>query len=174
MILARNLFFVGCIFLFIVLMYSFIPSNKWYLHENTYSVYYPVEDFTDQLVHFFVSEPFTLKIKKVEADSEALIVDFIVSEKAPEMKIIYSDLTHLIFGGFNQFTQINDIRTRILVRNEDQERLLIGVLARRDQFKLQQVKDHWKLEKLVTFINDHFNVTYGPAWSQYNQSTPPQ
>lgn len=174
LILARNLFFVVCIFALIVLMLSFIPSNKWLLQENIYPVYFSSEDFNDQLVHFLVSEPFTLKIKKVDTDNDALIVDFIVKDSAPEIKSIYADLTHLIFDGFKQFTNINDIRTRILVRADDQERLLIGVLARRDQTKPQHVKDYWKLEKRMSYLNDHSNVTYGPAWVDYNQSLPSQ
>lgn len=168
MILARNLFFVSSIFVFILLMLSFIPSNQWFMHDKTHPVYFPTEDFGDQLVHFLVSEPFTLKIKKVDTDNEVLSVDFIINSGFPEVKTVYNDLTHLIFSGFNQFTNLDDIRTRVIVQNGDEERLLIGVLARRDQLKAQY-KDHWKLEKRISYLNDHFNVTYGPAWADYNQ-----
>lgn len=173
MILARNLFFVGGIFLFLVLMLSFLPSNTWQLHEETYPVYHPFEDYSDDLVHFLVKESFSLKIKRVEADTEALIVDFIVSESYPEMKAAYTDLKNLIVGGFNNFSSITDIRARILVKSSVDEQLLIGVIARRDQYKPQNVKEQWKLDKLIQYFDDHFMVTYGPAWSNYNFSTSP-
>lgn len=154
-------------------MLSLLPSNPWLLHKNnTFPVYLHAEDFSDQLVHFLVSEPFTLKIKKVDTDDEALAVDFIVMDTIPEVKSVYSDLTQLIFNGFSQFANLNDIRTRVLVRNDDQEHLLIGVLARRDQLTTQRLKDYGDLERLATFLNDQFNVTYGPAWAHYYQTLP--
>lgn len=154
-------------------MLSLLPSNSWFLHKNnSYPVYLPTEEFNDQLVHYLVSEPFTLKIKKVDTNDEVLTVDFIVMDTIPEAVSVYLDLTQLIFNGFNQFANLNDIRTRVLVRNGDQEHLLIGVLARRDQWTIQRLKDHGSLERLSTFLNNQFNVTYGPAWAHYFQSLP--
>lgn len=165
MILARNLFFVSGIFLFLLLMLSFLPQETWQLNEETYPVYHQLEDYSDELVHFLVKESFSLKIKKVEADTDALVVDFIITDSFSDMKAAYTDLRNLIVGAFNNFSNITDIRARILVKNSADEQLFIGILARRDQYIPQNAKEQWKLDKLISYLNDNFMVTYGPAWS---------
>ncbi len=132
--------------------------------DNAQTVYYSNEEFSDQLVNFLVNEALTLKIKRVEANTDSLIVDFIVSKSHPDEETIYTDFKKLIFEGFNQFSSLVDIRARIIVNTGNQEKLLIGVLARRDQYEPHEVKSNGSIDKVIHYINNHFRVTYGSAW----------
>lgn len=174
MIIVRNIFFVSCVFGFILLLFSFIPSKPWNVQQNSFPVYHQIDDHSDQLVSFLVTEAFSLKIKKVEADSDSLIVDFIVKDKLPTMRTVYTELANLVFKSFNSFSNYDDIRVRILVSLDNKESVLIGVLARRDQYKPEEVNEPWKLEQLVAYLKNNFQVSYGSAWLEYNQSSIPK
>lgn len=164
--MARILFFVSGFFVFILFIFLSLPSDIWNNKNDTQPVYHSLEELQDRLVHFLITENFQLQLKKVEIEHESLAVDFTITTTRPDAHSIYKDLITIIFEGFRRFESIEDIRARVLITTPNSDRLLIGVLARRDQFHSQMIKDMDKMDKAVAFIKQNFIVTYGPSWME--------
>lgn len=162
--IARSLFFASSIFVFILLLLAFLPNASWQIPDDAQAVYYTKEEFGDQLVNLLVNEALALRIKRVESDTESLIIDFIATDSRPDLETIYTDLRKIIFSGFEQLSTLIDIRARIIVNSGNEDKLLIGVLARRDQHQPHKLKGNSPIDTVVHYINHHFRVTYGSAW----------
>lgn len=170
MLMARNLFFAAVILIFLTVIFSFLPELSWQGIEDL-PVYQPMLHQSSDVVRFLTAAKFEMKIKKVEAESSMMNIDFIVTENLPEPSVVYKDLKNLIFNGFKRFSLLDDIRVRVLFRQDDEDQLLLGVIANRSGYNPKEIRDGWKMEKIMEYIDDHFQVTYGPLWKDANNSS---
>lgn len=169
MVLARNIFFICAMFTFVILLMAMLPVELWEPAPKSYPVYQPYEDFHGDIVNFMIGESFSFAIKKVQFTPETLAVDFMILDLSPHsLEKMYQDILKLIVDGFAQFSTVSDIRTRMLMQNEKGERLLIAVLALRNQYEANPIAADAPVDVIIEHLQRNFIVTYGPAWINAN------
>jgi hypothetical protein len=173
--LSKNLFFAVILFTLVAFMISFLPVSSWQGGEPDLPVFLQsMEDLENGLVHFLVTTHFDQRIKRVQLKNEELFLDFVNEGQFPEQEVVIRDLARFLSGTFDRFVDIKDIWVRVVFRDQGKERLLIGILASRDQYKKEILNQDYPYEKLLQSMQDHFQISYGTLWeNQYNTSSSP-
>lgn len=95
------------------------------------------------------------------------MIDF-TSASLPERKRVLSDLSRLIDRGFASLP-LEEIWVRSLSKREKGEEVIVGVIAKRDQYRRGLWNEKMNEEAVLNNLQDHYQVTFGLLWTQYGK-----